>query len=95
MESVKAADRAEMEKWQDFQQRFKISMGQFEAEMATMHGNVCTARPGRCRLCIFKTKIELLEKELKNWLMQWKWRDVLVIYDLRTFITNLIGYIRY
>ena len=55
-----------MEMWQAFQQRFKISMGQFEAEMATMHGNGCTARPGRCRFCIFKTKVELLEKELKE-----------------------------
>ena len=66
MESVKALDKAEVEMWQAFQQRFKISMGQLEAEMATMHGNGCTARPAKCRLCIFKTKVELLEKELKE-----------------------------
>ena len=66
MESVKAADRVEMEKWQEFQQRFKISMGQYEAEIAKMHSNACTAKHVRCRLCIFKTKIELLEEELKK-----------------------------
>ena len=66
MEGVNASDRIEMQMWQDFQQRFKVSMGQYEAEMAKMHGNACTARPGRCRLCMFKTKVELLEEELKK-----------------------------
>ena len=45
MESVKTLDKAEIETWQAFQQRFKISMGQFESEMATIHGNNFTARP--------------------------------------------------
>ena len=66
METVKASDRVEMEMWQDFQRRFKVSMGQYEAEMAKMHGNACTARPGRCRLCMFKTKVELLGKEMEK-----------------------------
>ena len=66
MESVITMDKAEFEKLQAFQQRFKIAMGQFESEMATMHGNNFTARPGRCSLCICKTKVELLEKELKE-----------------------------
>ena len=66
METVKASDRVEMGIWQDFQQRFKVSMGKYEAEIAKMHSNACTAKPGRCRLCIFKTKIELLEEELKK-----------------------------
>ena len=66
MESVKTLNKAEIEMWKAFQQRFKIAMGQFESEMATMHGNSCTAKPGRCRLCICKTKVELLEKEMKE-----------------------------
>ena len=66
METVKASDRVEMEMWQDFQRQFKVSMGQYEAEVAKMHGNACTAKPGRCRLCIFKTKVVLLEEELKK-----------------------------
>ena len=41
-------------------------MGQFESEMSEMHCNNCQARLGRCKLCVAKTKVELLAEEIKN-----------------------------
>ena len=64
METVKASNRVELEMWQDLQRQFKVSMGQYESEVAKIHANACTRKPGRCRLCIFKTKVVLLKEEL-------------------------------
>ena len=66
MDSVMKMNKKELEKWQSFQQRFKVELGQFESEMSEMHSNKCQARFGKCRLCIAKTKMELLAKEVKD-----------------------------
>ena len=66
METVKASNRVELKMWQELQRRFKVSMGQYESEVAKIHANACTRKPGRCRCCIFKTKVVLLEEELSK-----------------------------
>ena len=66
MDSVTKMNKDELEKWKLFQQRFKVEMGQFESELSEMHCNNCQARLGRCKLCVAKTKVELLAEEIKN-----------------------------
>ena len=66
MDSVPKINKDELQKWKSFQQRFKVGMGQYESELCEMHYNNCQARPGRCKLCIAKTKVELLAEEIKN-----------------------------
>ena len=61
MEAFKVSNRTEFDQWQDLQRRFKVSMAGFEAELA--HTNECKRRIGKCRICIFKQKIVLLEEE--------------------------------
>ena len=63
MESVKTFDKAEIEMWKAFQQRFKLALGQFETEMATMHGNSCTARPGNVASASARQKLGCWKKK--------------------------------
>ena len=63
MEEFKVSNRTEFDQWQDLQRRFKVSMAEFEAELARTHTNECKRRIGKCRICIFKQKIVLLEEE--------------------------------
>ena len=60
------SNRTEFEQWQDLHRRFKVSMGGYESELAKTHTNACTRRIGKCKICIFKQKIVLLEEEFSK-----------------------------
>ena len=66
MDSVEISTEKEFEKLQDLQKKFSRTMADIEAEISVVHSNGCGKRLGKCRVCLFKEKIIILDDEFEK-----------------------------
>ena len=59
-------NRDELNKWKEFNTRFRVSMAGSESDMCQIHSNHCEAKIGKCKLCMATTKVQVLAKEIKK-----------------------------
>ena len=63
MEAIEISNEREFDQLKDLQRKFTRS---FEAEFSAVHTNGCRKRLGKCKICLFKQKLIVLEEEFKQ-----------------------------
>ena len=66
MEAIEISNEQEFDQLKELQRKFTRSMAEFEAEFSTAHMNGCRKRLGKCKICLFKQKLIILEDEFKQ-----------------------------
>ena len=66
MDKVEISSEQEFGKLKDLQRKFSRMMAETESELAVIHSNVCEKRLGKCRVCLFKEKIIILDDEFEK-----------------------------
>ena len=66
MEVIEISNEKEFDQLKDLQRKFTRTMAEFEAEISVVHSNGCGKRLGKCKICLFKQKLIVLEEEFKQ-----------------------------